>query len=53
MSKRIKVKGIRRTEFDRDALAFVFFTLAKRQVQERREREAKERDARKEATRER
>ncbi len=39
-TRRIAVKGIRRTEIDTDLLAFVYFQQGKRLVQQRREREA-------------
>lgn len=42
MSKRIKIKGVRRKELDYDAISFVIWTMAKRQVEERRRREAEE-----------
>lgn len=46
-TQRIKVKGVRRQELDYDLLSFVYFTLAKRQVQARREQEKAERERRK------
>lgn len=42
----MKVKGIRRQEIDADQLAFVFWTMAKRQVEDKRRREQAEREAR-------
>jgi hypothetical protein len=40
--KRIKVKGIRRAEIDTDQLALVYWLLAKRAVEEKRQREAED-----------
>jgi hypothetical protein len=45
VTRRIKIKGIRR-ELDADQLAFVYFTMAKRRVQEKRRREEAERTKR-------
>jgi hypothetical protein len=44
MARRIKVRGVRREELDTEKIAFVFWMMAKRQVQEKREREQQERD---------
>jgi hypothetical protein len=43
ISKRITIKGVRRQELDYDAISYVLFVMAKRQVEERRRREAEER----------
>ncbi|MDQ6804423.1 MAG: hypothetical protein M3065_05555 [Actinomycetota bacterium] len=40
MGKRITIKGVRRKELDYDAISYVLFVMAKRQVEERRRREA-------------
>ena len=48
MGKRISIKGVRRKELDYDAISYVLFVMAKRQVQERRERQAAERAKRRE-----
>jgi hypothetical protein len=42
MARRIRVKGVRRSEIDTEQLALVYWLQAKRVVRERREREAKE-----------
>jgi hypothetical protein len=42
MARRIQIKGVRRREIDADLMAYVYFTQAKRLVQQRREREAEE-----------
>jgi hypothetical protein len=42
MSKRIKIKGIRRKELDYDAVSYVLYVMAKRQVEERRKRQAED-----------
>lgn len=42
-TRRIKVKGIRRTEIDTDLLGYVYFLQGKRLVQQRREQAAKHR----------
>jgi hypothetical protein len=47
-TQRIKIKGVRRKELDYDAIAYVLFVMAKRQVAERRKREAEERAKRRE-----
>lgn len=41
--RRIKVKGVRRSEIDADQLALVYWLQAKRVLRERREQEAKAR----------
>ncbi len=46
--KRIKVRGIRRTDIDTDKLALAYWLMAKRAVEEKREREAAERKQRRE-----
>jgi hypothetical protein len=43
MARRIKVKGIRRSEIDTEQLALVYWLQAKRLLRERRETEAKAR----------
>ncbi len=53
MSQHIKVKGIRRREIDTQTLSYVYFQIAKRQVQERREREEREKQQRREVPHER
>lgn len=50
MTKRIKVKPIHK-EPNSEELALVFLLMAKRRVQEKREREARERARRKEVPR--
>ncbi|HYM46568.1 MAG TPA: hypothetical protein VES65_10490 [Solirubrobacteraceae bacterium] len=42
-ARRIKVKGVRRSEIDAEQLALVYWLQAKRVLRERREREAKAR----------
>jgi hypothetical protein len=44
--RRIKVRGIRRQEIDTDQLALVYWLLAKRAVEEKRQREADEKKQR-------
>jgi hypothetical protein len=46
--RRIKVRGIRRVEIDTDKLALAYWLMAKRAVEEKREREAKEKAKRRE-----
>jgi hypothetical protein len=46
VTRRIKVRGIRREELDADQLAFVFFTMAKRRVKEKRRKALEERERR-------
>jgi hypothetical protein len=41
MARRIKVKGVRKSEMDTEQLALVFWLQAKRILRERREAEAK------------
>lgn len=48
MTRRIKVKGIRKSEIDTEQLGLIFWLQAKRVLRERREREAKERAKRRE-----
>ena len=48
MTRRIKVKGVRRRELDAEQLALIFWLQAKRTLRERREREEQERLRRKE-----
>ncbi len=43
MARRIKVKGVRKSEIDTEQLALVYWLQAKRVLREKREREAKER----------
>jgi hypothetical protein len=43
MSRRIRVKGVRRDEIDTEQLALIYWLQAKRVLRERREREAQER----------
>ena len=42
MARRIKVKGIMRSEIDTEQLALVYWLQAKRILREKREREQKE-----------
>jgi hypothetical protein len=51
LTKRIAIKGVRREELDYDTISYVLFTLAKRQVEERRRREAAEKAKRREQQR--
>jgi hypothetical protein len=48
MTRKIKVKGVRRTELDTEQLALVYWLQAKRVLRERREREEQERRRKKE-----
>jgi hypothetical protein len=48
MTRRIKVKGIRKSEIDTEQLALVYWLQAKRVLRERREAEAKARSRRRE-----
>jgi hypothetical protein len=48
MTRRIKVKGIRKSEIDTEQLALVYWLQAKRIVREKREREEKEKAKRRE-----
>lgn len=48
--RRIKVKGVRRSEIDAEQLALVYWLQAKRLLRERREREAKARAKRQRQT---
>jgi hypothetical protein len=50
-TRRIKVKGVRRSEIDADQLALIYWLQAKRVLRERREREAKARAKRRQQTR--
>jgi hypothetical protein len=43
MARRIKVKGVRKSEIDTEQLALVYWLQAKRLLRERREAEAKAR----------
>jgi len=47
-SRRIKVKGIRKSEIDTEQLALVYWLQAKRVLRERREREAQQKAKRRE-----
>lgn len=49
MSKRIKVKAIHKKELSSHDLALVFLLMAKRHVEEKRQREAAERAQQREA----
>jgi len=40
--KRIKVRGIRKKEIDTDQLALVYWLMAKRAVEDKRQRESEE-----------
>jgi hypothetical protein len=48
MARRIKVKGVRKSELDPEQLALIYWLQAKRILREKREREAKEKDGRRE-----
>jgi hypothetical protein len=48
MARRIKVKGIRKSEIDTEQLALVYWLQAKRILREKREREEKEKAKRRE-----
>jgi len=43
MARRIRVKGVRKSEIDPEQLALIYWLQAKRVLRERREREAEER----------
>lgn len=45
-AKRIKVKGVRKSEIDAEQLALIYWILAKNSLRERREREAQEKKKR-------
>lgn len=49
MSKRIKVRGIRKEEIDTDQLALVYWLMAKRAVDDKRAREAEDKRQRRDA----
>lgn len=42
MARRIRVKGVRKSEIDTEQLALVYWLQAKRILREKREREAQE-----------
>jgi hypothetical protein len=42
MARRIRVKGVRKSEIDTEQLALVYWLQAKRVLREKREREAQE-----------
>lgn len=46
MTRRIKVRGIKREVVNADDLAYVYFTLGKQRIQEKRRREEAERTKR-------
>ena len=46
--RRIKVRGIQRDEIDIDKLALAYWLMAKRAVEEKRQREAEEKAKRRE-----
>jgi hypothetical protein len=48
MARRIRVKGVRKTEIDAEQLALVYWLQAKRVLRERRAREAAEKKKRRE-----
>ena len=48
MGRRIKVKGIKKSEIDTEQLALIYWLQAKRVLRERREREAQEKTKRRE-----
>jgi hypothetical protein len=45
-SRRIRVRGVRRSEIDADKLALAYWLMAKRAVEEKRAREAAEKAGR-------
>jgi hypothetical protein len=47
--KRIKVRGIRKDEIDTDQLALVYWLMAKRAVEEKRQREREDKKRRRTA----
>jgi hypothetical protein len=47
--RRIRVKGVRKEEIDTDRLALAYWLMAKRAVEQKRQREAEERKARRAA----
>jgi hypothetical protein len=49
-TRRIKVKGVRRSEIDADQLALIYWLQAKRVLRERREQEAKARAKRRQSS---
>lgn len=49
-TRRIKVKGVRRSEIDTDQLALIYWLQAKRVLRERREQEAKARAKRRQSS---
>ena len=51
MPRRIRVKGVRKSEIDTEQLALVYWLQAKRVLRERREREAAEKQKRRERER--
>jgi hypothetical protein len=48
MARRIKVKGVRKSEIDTEQLALIYWLMAKRQLRERREREVQAKAKRRE-----
>lgn len=50
MARRIKVKGIKKSEIDTEQLALVYWLQAKRVLRERREAEARAKAKRQERT---
>jgi hypothetical protein len=48
MTRRIKIKGVRKSEISAEDLALAYWLIAKRQLREKREREAKEKAKRRE-----
>jgi hypothetical protein len=48
MARRIKVKGVRKSEIDTEQLALVYWLQAKRVLREKRDREAQEKAKRRE-----
>jgi hypothetical protein len=51
MARRIKVKGVRKSEIDTEQLALIYWLQAKRVLREKREREAAEKAKRREQKR--
>ena len=49
MTRRIKVKGVRRDEIDTEQLALIYWLQAKRVLREKREHDAQEKAKRRES----
>ena len=46
MTRQVRVRGIEKKELDADKLAYVFWILAKHELQAKRQRDQQERDER-------